>query len=144
MLRKYIIPEKDTYNFGSGKYQIDPYFEKSTTNTHKLPVRYNILEALARGDDGIHIGNMQAKTEGSPDAVIERYAQGEKEINKILEELGLSGKPGIKSQIKDTVTEFDGTYLKFTDEFKDAVAKKGIYAFKYGGTVDIDAMLAEL
>jgi len=144
LLRKYIIPEKDTYNFGSGKYQIDPYFEKSTTNTHKLPVRYNILEALARGDDGIHIGNMQAKTESSPRAVIERYAQGEKEINKILEELGLSGKPGIKSQIKDTVTEFDGTYLKFTDEFKDAVAKKGIYAFKDGGRVDIDAMLAEL
>ena len=144
LLRKYKIPEVDKYNFGSGKYQIDPYFEKSTTNTHKLPVRYNILEALARGDDGIHIGSTQAKNEGSPRAVIERYAQGEKEINKILEELGLSGKPGIKSQIKDTVSEFDGTYLKFTDEFKDAVNKKGIYAFKDGGRVDIDAMLAEL
>jgi hypothetical protein len=144
LLRKYKIPEVDKYNFGSGRYQIDPYFEKSTTNTHKLPVRYNILEALARGDDGIHIGNAQAKIEGSPNTVIERYAQGEKEINKILEELGLSGKPGIKSQIKDTVTEFDGTYLKFTDEFKDAVSKKGIYAFKDGGRVDIDAMLAEL
>jgi len=144
LLRKYIIPEVDQYNFGSGKYQIDPYFEKSTTNTHKLPVRYNILEALARGDDGIHIGSTQAKNEASPRAVIERYAQGEKEINKILEELGLSGKPGIKSQIKDTVSEFDGTYLKFTDEFKDAVNKKGIYAFKDGGRVDIDAMLAEL
>ena len=144
LLRKYKIPEKDTYNFGSGKYQIDPYFEKSTSNTMKLPVRYNILEALARGDDGIHIGSAQAKVEGSPDAVIERYAQGEKEINKVLEELGLSGKPGIKSKIKNTLTEFDGTYLKFTDEFKDAVAKKGIYAFKDGGRVDIDAMLAEL
>tara|TARA_R100000654_G_scaffold24637_1_gene47577 strand:+ start:634 stop:2643 length:2010 start_codon:yes stop_codon:yes gene_type:complete len=144
LLRKYIIPEKDTYNFGSGKYQIDPYFEKSTTNTMKLPVRYNILEALARGDDGIHIGSAQAAMEGSPDAVIQRYAQGEKEINKILEELGLSGKPGIKSKINNTLTEFDGTYLKFTDEFKDAVAKKGIYAFKEGGRVDIDAMLAEL
>ena len=144
LLRKYIIPEKDTYNFGSGKYQIDPYFEKSTTNTMKLPVRYNILEALARGDDGIHIGSAQAAMEGSPDAVIQRYAQGEKEINKVLEELGLSGKPGIKSKINNTLTEFDGTYLKFTDEFKDAVAKKGIYAFKDGGRVDIDAMLAEL
>tara|TARA_R100001082_G_scaffold82671_1_gene49507 strand:- start:239 stop:2251 length:2013 start_codon:yes stop_codon:yes gene_type:complete len=144
LLRKYIIPEKDTYNFGSGNYRIDPYFEKSTTNTMKLPVRYNILEALARGDDGIHIGSAQAAMEGSPDAVIQRYAQGEKEINKVLEELGLSGKPGIKSKINNTLTEFDGTYLKFTDEFKDAVAKKGIYAFKDGGRVDIDAMLAEL
>ena len=144
LLRKYIIPEKDTYNFGSGKYQIDPYFEKSTTNTMKLPVRYNILEALARGDDGIHIGSAQAAMEGSPEAVIQRYAQGEKEINKVLEELGLSGKPGIKSKINNTLTEFDGTYLKFTDEFKDAVSKKGIYAFKDGGRVDIDAMLAEL
>lgn len=144
LLRKYIIPEVDQYNFGSGNYRIDPYFEKSTTNIMKLPVRYNILEALARGDDGIHIGSAQAKNEGSPKAVVERYAQGEKEINKILEELGLSGKPGIKSQIKDTVSEFDGTYLKFTDEFKDAVAKKGIYAFKDGGRVEIDAMLAEL
>ena len=62
----------------------------------------------------------------------------------MFEELGLSGKPGIKSKIKNTLTEFDGTYLKFTDEFKDAVAKKGIYAFKDGGRVDIDAMLAEL
>ncbi len=144
LLRKYIIPKVDQYNFGSGNYRIDPYFEKSTTNTMKLPVRYNILEALARGDDGIHIGSAQAAMEGSPDAVIQRYAQGEKEINKVLEELGLSGKLGIKSKINNTLTEFDGTYLKFTDEFKDAVAKKGIYAFKDGGRVDIDTMLAEL
>ena len=90
LLRKYKIPEKDTYNFGSGKYQIDPYFEKSTSNTMKLPVRYNILEALARGDDGIHIGSAQAKVEGSPDAVIERYSQGEKEINKFVDLIALT------------------------------------------------------
>ena len=45
---------------------------------------------------------------------------------------------------KQTGTEFDGTYLKFTDELKKAIEEQGINAFKDGGPVDIDKMLAEL
>ena len=44
----------------------------------------------------------------------------------------------------DSGSLFDGTYLKFTPELLDAISKRGINAFKYGGAVDIDAMLAEL
>ena len=51
---------------------------------------------------------------------------------------------GMISKIEGTDTEFDGTYLKFTDEFKKAVEEKGIDAFKLGGPVEIDRMLAEL
>jgi hypothetical protein len=75
--------------------------------------------------------------------LIKAYESGQKEIKKVLQELGVNEK-GTLTTIKDTGTEFDGTYLKFTDELKDAIEKQGINAFKDGGAVDIDKMLAEL
>ena len=119
----------------SGKFKIDPYFEKSTTNEMKLPVRFNVLQAYKSGADGVHIGKTQAITEGSPDVVIEKYTRGEKEIDKILNELGITNKKGVTTKISDTGTEYDGTYLKFTDDVKKAIEEQGINAFKLGGPV---------
>jgi coenzyme F420-reducing hydrogenase delta subunit len=140
ILKKAVVPKMDF----SGKFKIDPYFEKTTTNEMKLPVRFNVLQAYKSGADGVHIGKTQAITEGSPDVVIEKYTRGEKEIDKILNELGITNKKGVTTKISDTGTEYDGTYLKFTDEVKKAIEEQGINAFKLGGPVDIDKMLAEL
>ena len=48
------------------------------------------------------------------------------------------------SKVSGTNTEYDGTYLKFTDELRKAIEEQGIDAFKLGGAVEIDRMLAEL
>lgn len=140
ILKKALVPKMDF----SGKFKIDPYFEKSTSNEMKLPVRFNVLQAYKQGAEGVHIGDVQANLEGSPNVVLEKYARGEKEIDKILNELGITNKKGVTTKISGTGTEFDGTYLKFTDELKKAIAEQGINAFKLGGPVDIDKMLAEL
>ena len=63
----------------------------------------------------------------------------------ILNELGLGNKKKeLTTRITGTNSEYDGTFLKFSDEFKKAVDEQGINAFKLGGPVDIDKMLAEL
>ena len=140
ILKKAVVPKMDF----SGKFKIDPYFEKSTTNEMKLPVRFNVLQAYKSGADGVHIGDAQANVEGSPSIILEKYARGEKEIDKILNELGITNKKGVTTKISGTGTEYDGTYLKFTDDVKKAIEEQGINAFKLGGPVDIDKMLAEL
>ena len=140
ILKKAVVPKMDF----SGKFKIDPYFEKSTTNEMKLPVRFNVLQAYKSGADGVHIGDAQANIEGSPSVILEKYARGEKEIDKILNELGITNKKGVTTKISGTGTEYDGTYLKFTDDVKKAIEEQGINAFKLGGPVDIDKMLAEL
>ena len=61
-----------------------------------------------------------------------------------MNELGITNKKGVIKKIADTNTEYDGTYLKFTNEVKKAIEEQGINAFKLGGPVDIDKMLAEL
>jgi len=141
ILKKAVAPKMDFSN----KFKIDPYFEKSTSNEMKLPVRTRVLEAVLRGSDGIHIGNAQAINEQAPQVIVEKYARGEKEIQNILNELGLGNKKKeLTTRITGTGSEYDGTFLKFTDEFKKAVEEKGIDAFKLGGPVEIDRMLAEL
>jgi len=128
--------------------KIDPYFDGGQSKYMKLPVRARVLAAVKGGQDGVHIGNKQAITERAEDydVIMKNYKSGENELQKILDELIPSRKQqkGIISKIEGTDTEYDGTYLKFTDEFKKAVEEKGIDAFKLGGPVEIDRMLSEL
>jgi len=126
--------------------KIDPYFDGGSSKYMKLPVRTRVLQAAKSGQDGIHIGNKQAITEGSQERVIENYVSGENEIQKILDELipNRANQKGMISKVSGTDTEYDGTYLKFTDELRKAIEEKGIDAFKLGGPVEIDRMLAEL
>ena len=126
--------------------KIDPYFDGGNSKYMKLPVRARVLDAYRKGRQGVHIGNKQAQTEGSPERIVQQYTSGEKEIQKILDELipNRADQKGMISKVEGTFTEYDGTYLKFTDELKEAIKEKGIDAFKLGGPVEIDRMLAEL
>lgn len=126
--------------------KIDPYFDGGNSKYMKLPVRARVLDAYRKGRQGVHIGNRQAQVEGSPERIVQQYTSGEKEIQKILDELipNRADQKGMISKVADTGTEYDGTYLKFTDELKEAIKDKGIDAFKLGGPVEIDRMLAEL
>jgi hypothetical protein len=83
---------------------------------------------------------------GSPTRIVQQYSSGEKEIQKILDELipNRANQKGMISKVNGTDTEYDGTYLKFTDELRKAIEKQGIDAFKLGGPVEIDRMLADL
>jgi len=123
--------------------KIDPYFDGGNSKYFKLPVRTNILDSANKGDDFLFIGNQQAAQEGFNPELVKTYESAQKEIKKVLKELGV-GEEGVVKTIKGTGTEFDGTYLKFTDELKRAIETQGINAFKDGGAVDIDKMLAEL
>lgn len=126
--------------------KIDPYFDGGNSKYMKLPVRARVLDAYRKGRQGVHIGNKQAQVEGSPERIVQQYTSGEKEIQKILDELipNRADQKGMISKVEGTDTEYDGTYLKFTDELKEAIKDKGIDAFKLGGPVEIDRMLAEL
>ena len=126
--------------------KIDPYFDGGSSKYMKLPVRARVLQAAKSGRDGIHIGPKQAQTEGSPQRIVQQYSSGEKEIQKILDELipNRANQKGMISKVSGTDTEYDGTYLKFTDELKKAIEEQGIDAFKLGGPVEIDRMLADL
>ena len=126
--------------------KIDPYFDGGSSKYMKLPVRARVLQASKSGRDGIHIGPKQAQTEGSPERIVQQYSSGEKEIQKILDELipNRANQKGMISKVSGTNTEYDGTYLKFTDELKEAIEEQGIDAFKLGGPVEIDRMLADL
>ena len=48
------------------------------------------------------------------------------------------------TKVEGTDTEYDGTYLKLTDDLVEAIKEKGIDAFKLGGPVEIDSMFAVL
>ncbi len=126
--------------------KIDPYFDGGSSKYMKLPVRTRVLQAAKSGQDGVHIGKQQAITESSPERVIQNYSSGEKEIQKILDELipNRANQKGMISKVSGTDTEYDGTYLKFTDELRKAIEEQGIDAFKLGGPVEIDRMLADL
>ena len=126
--------------------KIDPYFDGGNSKYMKLPVRARVLDAYRKGRQGVHIGNKQAQVEGSPERIVQQYTSGEKEIQKILDELipNRADQKGMISKVEGTDTEYDGTYLKFTDELVEAIKDKGIDAFKLGGPVEIDRMLAEL
>ena len=123
--------------------KIDPYFDGGNSKYFKLPVRANILDSAKKNDDFIFIGEQQAVVEGFDPDIVKTYESAQNEIKKVLKELGV-GEQGVVKTIKGTGTEFDGTYLKFTDELKKAIEEQGVNAFKDGGPVEIDRMLAEL
>ena len=127
----------------------DPYLQikgnkiSERSNYGKLPIRARFKEAFDEGADGFHTGKAQLKKESTAadfKVLSEQYNKNENEIAKILSELGFSKKAqkSIKTKIEGTDTIYDGTYVKFTDELKEAIAEKGIDAFKDGGPVGDD------
>ena len=117
--------------------KIDPYFEGGNSKYFKLPVRANILDSANKGDDFLFISDKQAVAENFDADIVKTYESAQKEIKKVLKELGV-GEEGVVKTIKGTGTEFDGTYLKFTDKLKEAIEEQGVNAFKRGGPVEKD------
>ena len=122
------------------------------SNFGKLPVRANLKKAYDEGADGLYLGKEQAVYEGMGDVdtsdriIRERYNRNMKEIEKVINELLPDPKKrkNVLAKMEGKNTTMDGVYVKFTDDLKKAIEEKGIDAFKDGGPVEIDRMLAEL
>ena len=71
------------------------------------------------------------------------YKEAENEISKIIKELGKDPKKYVR-RFDDVDGDLDGTYVNIDDEIRKLVIDKGVDAFKDGGPVSIENMLANL
>tara|TARA_R100001443_G_scaffold5604_1_gene14347 strand:+ start:1308 stop:3656 length:2349 start_codon:yes stop_codon:yes gene_type:complete len=132
-------------------YAIDPYAKGTRTNATKLPIRSNFLRAVTEGKDGMSLDSAAkrlGKEGGSGYDILETtYKEAEDEISKIIKELGEDPKKYVKKFKNEnfpTVDNLEGTYVKIDDQIRELVKDKGVDAFKDGGPVSIDNMLANL
>lgn len=133
-------------------YPIDPYAKGTRTNYMKLPLRANFLKAVEEGKDGMYFDSARKRLgkEGGEDNKLLQgvFKEGENEIDRMLKELGVDPKDYVLKPInipsKGPNNKFDGTYVKIDDEIRKLVKEKGIDAFKDGGPVSIESMLAAL
>ena len=130
-------------------YAIDPYAKGARSNVTKFPIRSNFLRAVAVGKDGMYFDSAGKRlgAEGGLDYDILQttFKEAEGEIARIIKELGEDPKKYIKKFETDSVDKrFEGTYVKIDDQIRDLVKDKGVDAFKDGGPVSIENMLAAL
>ena len=133
-------------------YPIDPYAKGTRTNYIKLPIRSNFLKAVEEGKDGMYFDSAAKRLgkEGGWESELLQgvFREGENEIDRIIRELGLDPKDYVLKpkdiEFKGPGYKFDGTYVKIDDEIRKLVQEKGVDAFKAGGPVSIDNMLAAL
>jgi hypothetical protein len=133
-------------------YPIDPYAKGTRTNYIKLPIRSNFLKAVEEGKDGMYFDSAAKRLgkEGGGESELLQgvFREGENEIDRIIRELGLDPKDYVLKpkdiEFKGPGNKFDGTYVKIDDEIRKLVKEKGVDAFKAGGPVSIDNMLAAL
>jgi hypothetical protein len=133
-------------------YPIDPYAKGTRTNYIKLPIRSNFLKAVEEGKDGMYFDSAAKRLgkEGGGESELLQgvFREGENEIDRIIRELGLEPKDYVLKpkdiEFKGPGNKFDGTYVKIDDEVRKLVKEKGVDAFKAGGPVSIDNMLAAL
>ena len=127
-------------------YAIDPYAKGARTNATKLPIRSNFLRAVTEGKDGMSLDSAAkrlGKEGGSGYDILETtYKEAEDEISKIIKELGEDPKKYVKKF--DRPSDLEGTYVKIDDQIRELVKDKGVDAFKDGGPVSIENMLAAL
>ena len=128
-------------------YPIDAYAEASRSNVTKFPIRSNFLRAVTEGKDGMYFDSATkrlGKEGGSQYEILQTtYKQAEGEISKIIKELGEDPKKYVR-KFDDVDGDLDGTYVKIDKQIRDLVKDKGVDAFKDGGPVSIDNMLANL
>jgi hypothetical protein len=129
-------------------YAIDPYAKGARSNVTKFPIRSNFLRAVVEGKDGMSIDSAAKRLgkEGGSDFDILKftYREAEDEIAKIIKELGQDPKKYIKTFKGSPTDVLDGTYVKIDDQIRKLVQDKGVDAFKDGGPVSIENMLAAL
>ena len=130
--------------------KMDPYAVDNKTIAYKLPIRSRFLEAVSNNYDGFSLDSAAKRLgdEGGQDRqFLEKlYDQdAPKEIEKMLKELGVDPKEYIgKVDASADDLKYSGTYVKIDDEIRKLVKEKGIDAFKDGGPVSIESMLAAL
>ena len=130
-------------------YAIDPYAKGARSDVTKFPIRSNFLRAVTEGKSGMYFDSAGKRLgqEGGVgyDILQTTYKEAENEIAKIIKELGKDPKKYVKKFETDNIDKrFEGTYVKIDDEIRKLVQDKGVDAFKDGGPVSIDNMLANL
>jgi len=128
---------------------IDPYAKGTKTEMYKFPIRARFVEAVDRGFDGMSLDSAAKRLGdegGSGTDFLESFYNKDapNEISKILKELGVDPTKYIGTVKKTDNLPYSGTYVKIDDEIRKLVAEKGVDAFKDGGPVSIDNMLAAL
>jgi Txe/YoeB family toxin of Txe-Axe toxin-antitoxin module len=128
-------------------YAIDPYVKDARSKVTKFPVRSNFLRAVTEGKDGMYLDSATkrlGKEQGSEYDILQTtYKEAENEISKIIKELGKDPKKYVR-RFDDVDGDLDGTYVNIDDEIRKLVIDKGVDAFKDGGPVSIENMLANL
>jgi Txe/YoeB family toxin of Txe-Axe toxin-antitoxin module len=128
-------------------YAIDPYAKGARSDVTKFPIRSNFLRAVTEGKDGMYLDSATkrlGKEGGSQYDILQTtYKEAENEIAKIIKELGEDPKKYVRTFNK-VDADLDGTYVKIDDEIRKLVIDKGVDAFKDGGPVNIENMLANL
>ena len=128
-------------------YPMDAFAEGSRSNVTKFPIRSNFLRAVTEGKDGMYLDSATkrlGKEGGSEYEILQTtYKQAEGEIAKIIRELGEDPKKYVK-KFDDVDGDLDGTYVKIDKQIRALVKDKGVDAFKDGGPVSIENMLAAL
>jgi len=130
-------------------YAIDPYAKGARSDITKFPIRSNFLRAVTEGKDGMYFDSAGKRLgqEGGVgyDILQTTYKEAEGEIAKIIKELGEDPKKYVKKFESDDIDKrFEGTYVKIDEQIRDLVKDKGVDAFKDGGPVSIENMLANL
>jgi Txe/YoeB family toxin of Txe-Axe toxin-antitoxin module len=130
-------------------YAIDPYAKGARSDVTKFPIRSNFLRAVTEGKSGMYFDSAGKRLgqEGGSDYDILKttYKEAENEIGRIIKELGKDPKKYVKKFETENIDKrFEGTYVKIDDEIRKLVQDKGVDAFKDGGPVSIDNMLANL
>jgi hypothetical protein len=128
-------------------YAIDPYAAGTRSITTKFPIRSNFLRAVTEGKSGMYLDSASKRLgqEGGKESDILQttYKEAESEIARIIRELGEDPKKYVKN-FDEVDFGLDGTYVKIDDEIRKLVLDKGVDAFKDGGPVSIENMLANL
>jgi hypothetical protein len=144
-----------SFEFPPGLFDLDDFAVKGRPVVTKIVTRARVNDAVRRNYGGIYIDGPQKVVEreaGGRNAnfiVQAQYVEAANELKKIVREMGgnpndvkfIYDAPDPNGRLPQTIS---GAHYVFTDQFIDAVKKKGINAFKDGGLVSIDKMIASL
>jgi len=136
-------------------FDVDDFAVRNRPVVTKIVTRARVNDAVRRNYGGIYIDGPQkvvSREGGGRDAnfiVQSQYVEAANELKKIVREMGGNSDDvkfiyDIRNVDDNLPKTISGAHYIFTDEFINAVKKKGINAFKNGGPVSIQESLNEL